>query len=123
MRRASLAAAVATLIAACGLPSAQIVGTVTAAPGCPTSECPAIPAPGIHVELTGTNGSFHATTDSSGHFSTIVPAGSYGVALIGTLPNNTYVSGTFADFSGPKRISVGVASRITVHFVLDSEIR
>src|SRR5438874_7221076 len=93
---------------------AVVAGSVTAGPMCPTAQCEPLAAPGINVRLTGPNGNLDAVTDGAGRFSVIVPSGSYAVALSGTLPNNRYVTGIFADFGGPKRITVGPGSWVTL---------
>ena len=122
-RAAIIASMLAVSVAGCGLPGAVVAGSVTAGPMCPTAQCEPLAAPGINVRLTGPNGNLDAVTDGAGRFSVIVPSGSYAVALSGTLPNNRYVTGTFADFGGPKRITVGPGSWVTLRFVLDSGIR
>jgi carboxypeptidase family protein len=60
-----------------------VTGTVTAAPGCPGPErvdspCPARPVVGGRVELSaGSRVVATATTDATGRFRVVVPAGQY----------------------------------------------
>lgn len=75
--------------------------------------CKSKPAQGLELDFTGDGRSVSARTDSSGHYSIELEAGTYKVS----------VKGYMRIISGPNPLTVAAGSSIVADYVVDSGIR
>jgi threonine/homoserine efflux transporter RhtA len=121
-----LLAALVLVVAACGayhFPGASpaatgtVEGTVLAFPCFPVEsadqQCAGRPVAGIELDFTSPSGTAKAVTDSTGHFTATLAAGTWTVHLV----SNLHL------MSGPHQVTIVAGSTVTATYVVDSGIR
>jgi hypothetical protein len=77
------------------------------------AQCAGRPVPGVEIDFTSGGETGKAVTDSTGHFTAALAAGTWTVHLVTTL----HIA------SGPQELTVVAGSTATANYVLDSGIR
>jgi hypothetical protein len=121
-----LLAALVLVVAACGayhFPGASpaatgtVEGTVLAFPCFPVEsadqQCAGRPMAGMEIDFTSPSETAKAVTDSTGHFTATLAAGTWTVHVV----TNLHL------MSGPQQVTVVSGSTVTATYVVDSGIR
>jgi hypothetical protein len=121
-----LVAALVLMTAACGAyqfpgtspaPTGTVSGTVVAFPCAPVmsagQQCAGRPLAGLEIDFASGSGAAKALTDSTGHYSATLAAGTWTVHLV----TNLHV------ISGPQQVTVLSGSTVTATYIVDSGIR
>jgi hypothetical protein len=121
-----LLAALVLVTAACGAyhfpgtspaSTGTVEGTVLAFPCFPVEsadqQCAGRPMAGVEIDFTSPSGGAKAVTNSTGHYTTTLAAGTWTVRLV----TNLHL------MSGPHQVIVVPGSTVTATYVVDSGIR
>lgn len=77
------------------------------------AQCAGRPMPGLEIDFTSAGETAKAVTDSTGHFTATLAAGTWSVHLVTTMHI----------LSGPQQVTVVSGSTLTATYILDSGIR
>jgi len=77
------------------------------------AQCAGRPVPGVEIDFTSAGETAKAVTDSNGHFTATLAAGTWTVHLVTTLHI----------LSGPQQVTVVSGATLTATYILDSGIR
>ena len=76
------------------------------------AQCAGRPLPGVEIDFTSAGETAKAVTDSTGHFTATLAAGTWSVHL----------AGSFRIISGPQQVTVVSGSTVTATYIVDSGI-
>lgn len=77
------------------------------------AQCAGRPVPGVEIDFTSAGASARAVTDSAGHYTATLAAGTWSVHLVTS----------FRIISGPQQVTVVSGSTVTATYIIDSGIR
>jgi hypothetical protein len=77
------------------------------------AQCAGRPVPGVEIDFTSAGETAKAVTDSTGHYTATLAAGTWTVHLVTTMQIT----------SGPRQVTVVSGSTVTATYILDSGIR